>query len=311
MGFIYLKEKLLHEVYGPANREIAYVIWLSLAIAMIAALILSWFFLRDVVRPVHQLTQAMNQLGAGQFNTQITARRKDEFGQLYQQFNSTAAQLQDLIRVAYVERLSRRQAELEFLQAQINPHFLYNTLDCIYRLVLSGDSEEGARAILHLSRLFRLSLGRGPSMVTIAESLEHLNHYLELQRLRHGDRIEVMVEALPEILGCQIPKLLLQPVVENAFVHGLEPKSGCGRLEIRGFKEGNAIHFIITDNGIGISPEQLRKIRETLADPAVQNLHGLANVHRRLVLAYGEAWGVDLAPNPEGGVIIHIRWPVT
>ncbi|MGE5605960.1 MAG: sensor histidine kinase [Bacteroidota bacterium] len=309
MGFIYIKEKPLDQVYGPVNQEASYVIWLSLLVAIAAALLLTWFLLHDVVHPVHQLGQAMDQLGAGKLNTRISENRQDEFGELFQQFNATAEQLEQQIQVAYVERLARRQSELEFLQAQINPHFLYNTLDCIYRLVLSGDGKEGSRAILNLSKLFRLSLGRGPSIVTISEALEQLNHYLELQRLRHGDRITVEIQVAPAILKYQIPKLLLQPVVENAFVHGLEPKPGSGMLEITGMHEGDAIHFKVVDNGVGLSEEQLRTVKEALADPTVPSSHGLANAHRRLILAYGEKWGVSLSPNPGGGLIVDIRWP--
>ncbi|MGE5598065.1 MAG: sensor histidine kinase, partial [Bacteroidota bacterium] len=174
MGFIYIREKPLHEVYGPINREVYFVFWLSILVALAAAMILSGFFLRDVVHPVRRLAQAMNQLGAGEFSTRIAEQRGDEFGQLFRQFNSTAEQLQNQIRVAYVERLARRQAELEFLQAQINPHFLYNTLDCIYRLVMGGDNKQGGQALISLSKLFRLCLGLGPSVVTIAEALEQL-----------------------------------------------------------------------------------------------------------------------------------------
>ncbi len=310
MGFIYIKEKPLDEVYGPANRQIADIIWLSLAIAMVATLLLSLFLLRDVVYPVHQLTWAMDRLGAGELTTRIDQQRRDEFGQLFKQFNSTAEHLQRLIQDAYVERLARRQAELEFLQAQINPHFLYNTLDCIYRLILSGDSEEGSRAVLSLSKLFRLSLGRGPSIVTIAEAFNQLHHYLELQHLRHGDRIKVEINVPSDILKYKIPKLLLQPVVENAFVHGLEPKHGNGKLEITGALEDKDIHFIITDNGVGMNDEQLHKAQEALSNQTVQNAHGLANVHRRLILAYsGEAWGVKISHNPGGGLKVDIRWP--
>ena len=309
MGFIYIREKPLLEVYDPVYREVSRVIWLSLAVAVAAAMLLTWFLLRDVVHPVHQLSQAMDRLGAGEMSTRISDRRRDEFGQLFQQFNATAEQLQNQIQVAYIDRLARRQAELEFLQAQINPHFLYNTLDCIYRLILSGDSKQGGQAIINLSKLFRLSLGRGPSMVTIAEAMEQLRHYLELQRLRHGDRLVVEIDVSPEILGCQIPKLLLQPAVENAFVHGLEPKQGSGRLVIIGEREGEAIHFTIMDDGTGMNDEQLAKVREMLADPNMQSAHGLVNVHRRLILAYGEAWGVTVTPNPDGGLRVDIRWP--
>ncbi|MCL6613589.1 MAG: sensor histidine kinase [Firmicutes bacterium] len=311
MGFIYLREKPLQDVYGPISREVSRVIWLSMTVALAVAMLLTLFLLRDVIHPVHHLAQAMNQLGTGELSTRIAEGRRDEFGQLFKQFNATAEQLQNQIRVAYIERLARRQAELEFLQAQINPHFLYNTLDCIYRLILSGDNKEGGQAIISLSKLFRLSLGRGPSMVTVAEALEQLKHYLELQRLRHGDRITVEVDVSPEILGSQILKLLLQPAVENAFVHGLEPKQGPGKLVITGRREGDTIHFIITDDGIGMSEEESARLHEAMADPNIQTSHGLANVHRRLILAYGDGCGVNIAPRPGGGLQVDIRWPAS
>lgn len=309
MGYIYTQTIPLKEVYGPITREITAVIWISVIIAFIAALILTWFLLLDVVRPFNRLSLAIDRLGQGDFNTRITEQRKDEFGQLYQSFNSTATQLELLIQEAYVQRLARRQSELEFLQAQINPHFLYNTLDCIYRLIMGGDHEEGGKAIINLSRLFRLSLGRGPAIVTIKSAIEQLNHYIKLQQLRHGDRIQVETRVEPDILEYQIPKLLLQPIVENAFIHGLEPKQGNGLLSIIGLRENNSIHFIISDNGIGLNQEQLLKAQADLSDTAIKKAHGMVNVHRRLKLAYGEEWGIALSPNPGGGLRVDIRWP--
>ncbi len=309
MGYIYTQSIPLNEVYGPITQEITAVIWISVVIAFIAALILTWFLLLDVVRPFHRLSLAMNRLGQGDFTTRIAEQRKDEFGQLYQSFNSTATQLELLIQEAYVQRLARRQSELEFLQAQINPHFLYNTLDCIYRLIMGGDHEEGGKAIINLSRLFRLSLGRGPALVTIKSAMEQLSHYIKLQQLRHGDRIRVEIRIEPDILRYQIPKLLLQPIVENAFIHGLEPKQGNGLLSIIGLRENNTIHFIISDNGIGLNQEQLLKAETDLSDTATKKAHGMVNVHRRLKLAYGEEWGITLSPNPDGGLRVDIRWP--
>ncbi|MGE5598790.1 MAG: sensor histidine kinase, partial [Bacteroidota bacterium] len=104
-------------------------------------------------------------------------------------------------------------------------------------------------------------------------------------------------------------KLLLQPAVENAFVHGLEPKQGSGRLLIRGEREGGNVHFTIEDDGIGMTDEQLAKVREMFVDPSIQSAHGLVNVHRRLILAYGDGCGVTVSPNPEGGLRVDIRWP--
>ncbi len=309
MGYIYTQSLPLNEVYGPISREITSVIWISVLIAFSAALILTWFLLLDVVRPFHRLSLAINRLGQGDFTTRIAERRKDEFGHLYQSFNSTAAQLELLIQEAYVQRLARRQSELEFLQAQINPHFLYNTLDCIYRLIMGGDHEEGGKAIINLSRLFRLSLGRGPAIVNIKSAIEQLSHYINLQQLRHGDRIQVEIRIEPDILRYQIPKLLLQPIVENAFIHGLEPKQGNGLLSIIGLRENNTIHFIISDNGIGLNQEQLLKSQADLSDTATKKAHGMVNVHRRLKLAYGEEWGITLSANPDGGLRVDIRWP--
>jgi sensor histidine kinase YesM len=309
MGYIYTQEVPLNEIYGPINREVAIVIWTSLLIAIIGVFSLTWFLMRDVVHPVRKLSQAMNRLGTGELTTRIKGKRNDEFGLLYQKFNSTAEQLEILIREAYVQRLARRQSELEFLQSQINPHFLYNTLDCIYRLVLGGNQTESGKAILNLSRLFRLSLSRGPAIVTIAAAMEQLGHYIELQQLRHGDRIKIDIGVAPDIMEYQIFKLLLQPIVENAFVHGLEPKKGAGRLSFIGFLEDRAIHFTIMDDGIGIAPEQLAQAQAALSDPSIKNAHGLVNVHRRLVLTYGEEWGVTLTANPVGGLRVDIRWP--
>lgn len=309
MGYIYTQEIPLHEIYGPIKREVSMVIWMSLLIAVIAAFILTWFLLRGVVHPVRELSQAMNRLGTGELTTRIIDQRHDEFGLLFQKFNSTAEQLEILIREVYAQRLARRQSELEFLQSQINPHFLYNTLDCIYRLVLGGDQAESSKAILNLSRLFRLSLGRGPTIVTIAAAMEQLGYYIELQQLRHGNRIKIDIQVAADIMEYQVLKLLLQPIIENAFLHGLEPKQGPGQLVIIGLLEIKAIHFTIIDNGIGMDPKQLAESQTALADTSIKSTHGLLNVHRRLVLTYGEEWGVTLSANPGGGLRVDIRWP--
>lgn len=309
LGFIYTREKPVADVYGAVNREIISYIWLIFTLAAVTVLLLTGFLFRGIVRPVHQLTSAMDRLGAGDLEARIRSPRRDEFGQLFRQFNATAERLQLLIKEAYVERLARRQAELEFLQAQINPHFLYNTLDCIYKLVESGDSEEGCRAIVNLSRLFRLSLGRGRRLVKIAEALEQLRRYLDLQHLRYGDRITVSIQVSDDLLACEIPKLLLQPLVENAFVHGLEPKQGRGLLSISGTREGDAVHFTIADDGIGMTDEELARVEEALRDSAIQGSHGLVNAHRRLVLAYGDEWGLNVSRNTGGGLRVDIRWP--
>ena len=164
-----------------------------------------------------------------------------------------------------VEQEAKRKYELEVLQAQINPHFLYNTLNSVVRMVGMSKNEEIIRTITSLSRLFRISLSKGQAIITVAEELEHARNYLNIQQIRFKNKFTFTVEADPEVLACRTLKLILQPIIENSIVHGIEQMVDEGQIDVRAYLKKGHLIFKVTDNGLGIPPAKLAELSAGLA----------------------------------------------
>jgi sensor histidine kinase YesM len=212
-------------------------------------------------------------------------------------------------------QLSLKEAELKALQAQINPHFLYNTLDSIQWLAVLRGAEDIQKTIQCLGQLLRHSLDRRSVIVNVAKELEQIRNYLFIQKMRYGDKLSYRINLEPGVLDFELPKLVLQPIVENAILHGVEPKAGCGSLSIEGWlAKGEEAVIDITDDGVGMEEQALAGLRATLGSGveggAAQHL-GLANVHRRLQHFFGEEYGLEVSSRPGGGSTVRMRLPRT
>ncbi|MDE6052214.1 MAG: histidine kinase, partial [Lachnospiraceae bacterium] len=211
------------------------------------------FLVSDIVsKPLHRLVVAMDNFKQGDFGQKVEVMTQDEVGEASACFNRMVDDIRELIDRNYVLALKERESELDVLQAQINPHFLYNTLDALYWKATESGNDEIAEDILSLSQLFRLVLNRGNGIVTVQTETELLERYLHIQKMRFGKRLEYEILIEEMLLGEEIPKLILQPFVENAIVHGFEKVDGNYTLSIIGTKEAERMTFQIKDTGIGM-----------------------------------------------------------
>ncbi|MFV0414585.1 MAG: sensor histidine kinase, partial [Oscillospiraceae bacterium] len=215
-------------------------------------------------------------------------------------------EIRDLMDNVVQEQKLKRDAEILSLQTQINPHLLYNTLASIRFLVFTGDKKTADNAILALIRLMKNTLSDAREFVTVENEFDLLQDYIQLQRLAFDRPVEVSVDVDDNILDCKIIKLLLQPVVENAFLHGLKPKAGSIQLCIAGKADQNDLVFTVEDNGVGFDTE---KANYTDKDPASRSV-GLRNVHNRIVLTFGEGYGLTVQSTLSEGTAVTLRIPL-
>lgn len=266
------------------------------AIIALIALMISYILSGKVARPWLQLKKmtidwAKGLWGSGGNN------ETDTIGAIGETFQRITVENIELNEKLVHSQLKEREAELRALQAQIKPHFLYNTLDSIYWMAILQKNQDIAEIAVALSETFKLSLNKGEDLIPIAKELEHIHHYLTIQNFRYRNRFHYIEDVQPELLDKPILKLLLQPFVENAIYHGLEPKCGEGTIELKGQIEGEWIIFTICDDGVGI---------EDLS--ATESGYGLKNVRERLMLLYGQDSTLTLSSKVNEGTCIEIRF---
>ena len=268
----------------------------------------------DIVsKPLHKLSIAMENFKQGDFSQKVEVMTQDEVGEASACFNRMVDDIRELIDKNYVMALKERESELDVLQAQINPHFLYNTLDSLYWKATESSNDEIAEDILSLSQLFRLVLNRGDGIVTVRTEAELLERYLHIQKMRFGKRLTYEISLEPDILEEEIPKLILQPFVENAIVHGFESAEGSYTLSVTGSKEEKNMVFRIKDTGVGMSDEQLEAIWEK-ADTrkyASQRIgrYAIKNVRERLELIYHENYKLQIVSEVGYGTTVVVVVP--
>lgn len=266
-----------------------------------------------VSKPLHTLGIAMQNFKRGDFSQKVEVMTSDEVGEASACFNSMVDDIRNLINKNYVMALKERESELDALQAQINPHFLYNTLDSLYWKAIEAGDEEIAEDIFSLSQLFRLVLSRGNSIVTVKKEAELVERYLHIQKMRFGKRLEYKILMNESILSEEIPKLILQPFVENAIVHGFE-QGGCNFfLSIIGEKADDHMAFYICDTGVGMSDEQLEAIWKTEESKTHSSQqigkYAIKNVKERLELIYHDEYKLDIESREGQGTTVKIVVP--
>jgi two-component system sensor histidine kinase YesM len=209
------------------------------------------------------------------------------------------------------EQKQLRKAEFELLQAQINPHFLYNTLDAIVWSAEAGNQKQVVKMVGSLSDFFRTSLNKGKEIVTIREELQHVRSYLEIQQIRYQDILSYEIDVPEELFEYEIPKITVQPIVENALYHGIKNRRGGGKITITGEEGDTDYRIIVADDGMGMDSERLSEISKGLADKAPEDakIYGLYNVNERIRLFYGEEYGITLSSEYDKGTTVTIRLP--
>ena len=312
----YLPENLVGEL-TEAMRKTSMVGLLACALLASG---LAFAASRSVTGPILELSGAMHRLREGDLSARLVPASEDELGELASSFNATAAEIGALMRGTVEGQELLRAAELRSLAAQMNPHFLYNSLNSIRSLAKLGRDEEIVEIVAKLGKLLRASARNREELSTIGAGLELVRHYLDVEKLRFGGRFSFSVEVPAEFLGCELPSLVLEPLAENALTHGLERKSGPGRLtvtgclELDGGRPDPAILIAFEDDGPGADPSILGPLRERLARAELLvdgSALGLAGTNRRLRLRYGEGFGLRLPDTADGkGFRVELRVPL-
>lgn len=287
---------------------------LAAAAAVLAAVGFSLLFSRVVSGPIVALSEKMRSVTIRDYDAGGGTRRGDEIGLLESSFDTMVQRNQELIAQKFQTRIEKRSAQLRALQAQINPHFMYNTLQIIGGMAIKKDAPEIYDVTVELSDIMRYSLSFGKEMVPLREELRYLDSYLSIQNRRFGERIQINRNIDETLLDCLIPKLILQPLVENSLEHGLSGKGGAWRVELTGTLEGGDMLLSVSDNGLGMDSERLAYIRAEIAkgvDNAIaSSAHiGLVNVNSRIRLKYAGQYGVTVDSVQGEGTRVGIRMP--
>lgn len=276
------------------------------------ALLISVGISGGISRPLRRLSAMMEKVGKGNFDVSFSYESKDEIGTLTSYFNRMVVQVQKLVQEVYQEQYLKQKAELKSLRMQINPHFLYNTLESINWMSRIKGVPEIGDMVKALGDLMRVSIN-GDDFISVEEEMRNINNYLMLQKFRYGDRFQVVMDISEDILNVKIPKLILQPIVENAIVHGLEEKVGNGKIVITGAVEDGKVSIRVDDDGVGMNEDRTAAILvdgERVRQPEEHTHIGLINVDRRIKLYYGQEYGISITSAPGHGTGVRISFPI-
>lgn len=284
---------------------------LALILVSTVAIGLNLWVTHSVTKPVRQLAGVADQVAKGNFSVRADCRTQDEVQLLAESFNHMTEDLESLVERIQQEQQNLKNMELKLLQAQINPHFLYNTLDTIIWLIEGGKNQEAMDMVVALSEFFRILLSKGRDFISIREEERHIQSYLKIQQFRYGDILEYEIRIDPDIYDCRILKMTLQPLVENSIYHGIKPKRGIGKILVQGLRQGDKIRLTVADDGVGMSQEELNRVKKGLykADDENDSGFGIANVFQRIRLNYGDAYGLWLDSAPGEGTRVTIEIP--
>ncbi|MDQ0194218.1 sensor histidine kinase [Paenibacillus wynnii] len=289
------------------------VMYIVIAICMFVSFMMALLLSENISAPIRKFVHSMSHAESGNFNIKILYKRKDEFAYLFQRYNTMMQQIRALIDKLYVTELRKKEAELKSLQAQINPHFLYNTLDSINWIAIQHNIPEISSMVTSLADFFRYSLSKGNNVIPLRDELRQVESYLAIQHFRFQDKLEYELEEVDEDLleCCLIVKLTLQPLVENAIIHGIQKKRGKGTIRIRvQIEYDNLLTISIFDNGAGADPGQLNALLNNQSHNSTS--YGVRNVHMRIQQFFGEQYGIKYYHNHEDrqGLLVIISCPV-
>ena len=296
-----------NELEDETNALTRLVFFGDAAVVLIAFGII-FFFVRRFTDPITRLCRSMENVGQGDFQKKFTVRSKDEIGMLGRSFNSMVENIDNLIKTVYKLEISRKQAELDSLKMQINPHFLYNTLETINWMARIQNNMDIATVTTALGEFLRANVHQN-NFITVAEEIKNIHNYLTIQAYRFGDKIRTEISVDEDCNNEFIPSFLLQPLVENAIIHGLEPKLTKGNLKISVCREEDGIRFLVQDDGVGISEETLQRIRADFLTLNTKNFIGLGNVNKRICLHYGEDCRLSISSGMNEGTAVGFKIP--
>ena len=293
------------------NRNVHEMIRLSFLLAgvlLAAALLTSWLLSHLLGRPLRGLAAAMEsfETDADHFTYRPVGGTR-EVQELSASFGHMVLRIQQLMTTVREEEINLRKTELKALQAQINPHFLYNTLDSIAWMCEQGRNTDAVKMVHALARLFRISISRGHELIPIEKEIEHAESYLQIQKYRYKNQFTYSFDVQPKCLSYYCNKITLQPIIENAINHGLDLLVEEGHIEVRVYEQGEDILFCVQDNGVGMTPEQIESIMQH--GPKDRTGIGIKNVNDRLKIYFGRNYGLHITSEPDVGTCVEIRMP--
>lgn len=300
-----ISQYIYYEVRGIQESRIEYqnffVALLRFSVIAFACMALLILFLSysiplSITRPITELCKVTDQVAKGDLTIRSNIKTGAEVKKLSDSLNTMIDKINELLEQVKEEQVRLRKAEFERLQSQINPHFLYNTLDAIIWLAEAGQQKKVVSMVGSLSEFFRTSLNRGKDIIPIREELQHVRSYLEIQQMRYQDILQYEIDVPEELKEYLIPKITIQPLVENALYHGIKNKRGTGMITVSGKREEDFFLIQIRDNGIGIDKKRLEQVRDGIKNKILtgKDMYGLYNVHERIRLNFGEKYGISI-----------------
>ncbi|MGC4018637.1 MAG: sensor histidine kinase [Muricomes sp.] len=312
--YIYYQTRSMEEVTSNLNQQVKqFIVICGILIAVLVAAVsaLTVLLVSGILRPIRELYNATGKIAEGDFEVRADVNSRDEIEVLANGFNNMAGNIQTLVGKIKEDEQKMRKADLRLLQEQINPHFLYNTLDTIVWLIEGNETEQAVDMVVVLSDFFRLVLSKGKQFISIRQEEQHIRSYLEIQGMRYHDIMEYDIQIDPALYDYQILKLTLQPLVENALYHGIKCKRSKGNIYIYGEKRENVIHLTVRDDGVGMNAEELEKLRQEIERSCQETEEGfgLANVNERIHMYFGAEYGMTIDSEKGQGTAVEITIP--
>lgn len=283
-----------------------------LAAFLLVLILINTFISSRITIPIQELEKSVNAIEAGELDTEVYTGGSYEIRHLGRSIGDMAKRIKALMEDIVAEHESKRRNEFDILQSQINPHFLYNTLDIIVWMIENEQKQEAVKVVTALARFFRISLSKGKSIITVKDELEHVRNYLMIQQMRFKNKFEYKIEAKEDVMNLVSLKLMLQPLVENAIYHGMEFMDGDGEIRVEVYREAQELRFLVRDNGLGMTEKQVAELlgEENHVSSKRGSGIGVKNVMERIRLYFGDDYGLSIWSEPDEGTTITIRLPV-
>lgn len=300
---------------GEVLMPVTHMIWLLILILLFGtAAGIGYLFLsyRRIYAPVRRLVKGMDGVAKGDFSIQVTPAAADEIGLVTKQFNRMVSQLDTLLKERYLSEVKLKKAQYRFLQSQINPHFLYNSLFGLYNMIKSDQLDEAADLSIYLGQYYQISAQPGQQTIPLEREMENIRLYLKIHQIRMAGKLTYDCSIQPGFESFLIPSLSLQTLVENAVTHAFQKFSEPGILEVRAYTEEGFLLLRVKDNGSGLQQQKLREILQRMEQPEQDDneIHGVENVYRRLLLMFGESAGIKIEPVTPHGTSITMCIPI-
>ena len=313
-SYIYYQTKSMEHLTNRLNAKVhSFTVFCSLLLMLLllSMVILIIMVVTDMIRPIRELSGVTEKVAEGDFTARAQVETTDELAVLAASVNSMTESLEELVTKIREDQQKMRRADLRLLQEQINPHFLYNTLDTIVWLIEGNASDKAVSMVMSLSEFFRLVLSKGREYITIQEEELHIRSYLEIQQVRYRDILEYEIRIDPALYQYKILKLTLQPLVENSLYHGIKYKRAKGDIIVTGRLCGDEVHFTVEDNGVGMEEEELHKLQGEIMKPCkdTEKGFGLANVNERIRMNFGTEYGMSIDSVKGKGTRVEIVIP--